>query len=306
MRRILTYVSAVCAVLSLQAGVPQGYYESLQGLTDQALKDAIHTLTASHTRLTYNNLFYYYRQTDAWPEDPTKIWDMYTNSHNVEFLSTDKCPSGMSREHSVPKSWWGSTENDAYSDIINLVPVDATANNKRANWPFGDVASSEWDNGVSRLGTPRSGQGGGASKVFEPADQYKGDFARIYFYMACCYQDLNWVTDGDNTMFDRYSTNWKTLNTWSVDLLLRWAREDPVSEKEINRNEAVYDCQQNRNPFVDNPELMEYIWGNKQGSAWGASEPAVDRPGDFNHDGMVDVSDVQYLINIILGKITID
>ncbi len=304
MKRLAANLFALFTLLCLQAAVPDGYYNSLIGLKDKALKDAVHTLAANHTKLSYDNMFKYYRDTDPWPSDPTKIWDMYTNSGTASFLSNNNCPSGMSREHSVPKSWWGGDNNYAYNDLIHLVPVNADANSARSNWPFGDVATIDWDNGVSKRGTPSSGQGGGASKVFEPDDQYKGDFARIYFYMACCYQDLNWVIGGDNTMFDRYATNWKTLNAWSVELLLRWAREDPVSDKEINRNEAVYSWQNNRNPFVDNPDLMEYIWGNKQGVEWGATEPEppVNLFGDFNNDGVVDVSDLNILVNIILGR----
>ena len=151
-----------------------------------------------------------------------------------------------------------------------FIPADAKANSARGNLPFGDVASSDWDNGSAKRGTPRSGQGGGSSKVFEPADEYKGDFARIYFYMASCYQDYNWAT---TTMLT--NSDWRTLNAWSIELLLRWARQDPVSEKERNRNDAVQIYQNNRNPFVDNPDLMEYIWGDKVGMGFveGGEDP---------------------------------
>ena len=104
MRRLATNLFALLTLLIVQAGVPDGYYNSLTGLQDQALKDAIHTLTVNHTKLNYSNLFKYYRDTDPWPANPSKIWDMYTNRGDVSFLDNDNCPSGMSREHSVPKS----------------------------------------------------------------------------------------------------------------------------------------------------------------------------------------------------------
>ena len=130
-----------------------------------------------------------------------------------------------------------------------------------------------FDNGVSKVGYPVAGQGGGAKYVFEPADEYKGDFARTYFYMATIYQDMTW-----KYTYMVSSNTYPTLNTWSINMLLRWHRQDPVSEKETRRNDAVYGVQNNRNPFIDHPELAEYIWGNKKGMPYnpGSTEPAGD------------------------------
>ena len=270
MKRILTIIALACSLLGMQATVPAGYYNSLHGKTGQDLKDAVHALTKNHTKLSYSSLWYYYYDTDYRPENRNQVWDMYSN--NQYFFGTrGSAVSGMNKEHSFPKSWWGgSSGKDAYSDLYHVIPADAKANSARGNLPFGDVASSDWDNGSAKRGTPRSGQGGGSSKVFEPADEYKGVFARIYFYMASCYQDYNWAT---TTMLT--NSDWRTLNAWSIELLLRWARQDPVSEKERNRNDAVQIYQNNRNPFVDNPDLMEYIWGDKVGTGFveGGEDP---------------------------------
>ncbi len=272
MKRIALYMISLFVVVAATAAVPQGYYNSLKGKTGQDLKTAVHDLTVNHTVLNYNNLWYYYYDTDYVPGNREQVWDMYSN--NEYFFGTrGNAVSGMNKEHSFPKSWWGGSKNAAYSDLHHLIPADANANSARSNWPFGDVASSDWDNGLSKRGTPRSGQGGGAGKVFEPADQYKGDFARIYFYMVSCYQDLNW-----KTTYMLTNSDWRTLNQWSIDLLLRWAREDPVSEKEIARNDAIERYQNNRNPFVDNPDLMEYIWGTMVGTEWDGSGTVIPDP----------------------------
>ena len=255
-----------------QADAPAGYYNSLHGKTGQALKDAVHALTKNHTKLSYNSLWYYYYDTDYRPENRNQVWDMYSNNQYY-FGTRGNAISGMNKEHSFPKSWWGGSKNkDAYSDLYHVIPADANANSARSNWPFGDVASSNWDNGLSKRGTPKSGQGGGASNVFEPADEYKGDFARIYFYMVSCYQDYAWAS---TYMLVDYDDDWRSLKAWSIELLLRWARQDPVSEKERNRNDAVQIYQNNRNPFVDNPDLMEYIWGDKVGTGFveGGEDP---------------------------------
>lgn len=264
--RKLLFTIVFAALIPLAAGavVSTGYYVTLNGKVGEELKDAIHRLTAQHTRLSYSSLWYYYPETDPLPENPDRVWDMYSNIEYFFPAQRGNSVSGMNREHSFPKSWWGSSSSvDAYSDLHHLIPTDATANSKRSNHPFGEVLTEDWNNGVSRRGTPMPGQGGGSTTVFEPNDEYKGDFARIYFYMVSCYQDYTWK----NT-YMLSNTDWKTLNQWSIDLLLKWARQDPVSEKEINRNDAIFRFQNNRNPFVDNPELMEYIWGDKIGYAF--------------------------------------
>ena len=110
----------------------------------------------------------------------------------------------------------------------------------------------------------------GKPRVFEPNDEYKGDLARVYFYMATCYEayktnagkdrsPLDW-DKSDKTMLD--GTIYPFFKEWAIKMLLRWAIEDPVSEKEINRNAAIFDIQKNRNPFVDYPGLEQYIWGS--------------------------------------------
>ena len=264
---------AVTAWMGATAAVPQGYYDSLDGKSGEALKNAIHDLTLRHTVLSYNSLWSYFPETDCYPDNRSRVWDMYSDNYYY-FGST----WSMNREHSVPKSWWaasGQNTNTAlypsYTDIIHLYPADAEANEKKYYWPLGEVSRTTYDNGVTRVGTPKVGQGGGAGSVFEPDDRYKGDFARTYFYMACAYQHYQWR---HTFMFG--NDDWKTLNNWSVNLLCRWARNDAVSDKEVARNDAVQKCQNNRNPFIDIPNLFEYIWGDRQGQVFYLSEAGID------------------------------
>lgn len=122
------------------------------------------------------------------------------------------------------------------------------------------------DNGVSKIGPANYPDYSG--NVFEPADQYKGDFARTYFYMATAYEHYKnlWdITKPENMM---ENNTYPVFKTWAISLLLQWSRQDPVSQKERIRNEKVYSIQRNRNPFIDYPELAEYIWGNNVGTVW--------------------------------------
>jgi endonuclease I len=263
-------VVAITAWLNSGATIPAGYYNALDGKSGQALKDAIHDMLTQHTTLSYNSLWIYFADTDCRDDDSRKVWDMYSD-RTYYFRSGNSGVSGMHKEHSLPKSWWGGYDETqgyaGYTDINHLYPADGDANMAKSNYPLGEVSTPFFDNGVTRVGSPKTGQGGGCSSVFEPDDRYKGDFARTYFYMACAYQHYTW-----KYTYMMTNNSWMTLNNWSIDLLCRWARADAVSDKEVDRNDAVQKHQNNRNPFIDIPELFEYIWGNRQGQVFYLSE----------------------------------
>lgn len=257
MRTMLVIALLALISVAVYAEIPIGYYTSLNGKTEAELKTAACNIIYNHTEVSsYSDLPEYFKKTDVYP-DGERWWDMY--SPEIFYIANGF--SGMNREHSVPKSWWGgSTSIPAYVDLFHLYPSESRANTAKSNYPLGVVQSITFENGVSKVGTPVSGQGGGASRVFEPADEYKGDFARTYFYFVTCYQNLTWKW---TYMFQ--DGTYPTLNAWSQELLLEWHRNDPVSQKEIDRNEQVYLVQNNRNPFIDFPQLAEYIWGDKKG-----------------------------------------
>jgi len=109
--------------------------------------------------------------------------------------------------------------------------------------------------------------------VFEPGDEYKGDIARTFFYMVTCYQDFQWKNNASNFL---NQNTYPVFKDWAIEMLLQWHREDPVSPKETNRNEAVYKIQKNRNPFIDYPELAEYLWGENIGQTFDFDNPGGD------------------------------
>ncbi len=247
------------AFLSI-AEEPAGYYDSAVGKSGNALQKALSNLIGDR-ELGYDNLWEAYRTTDR--RDDGKVWDMYSSTTDFVFGS-DQCGSYSregdcyNREHSVPKSWLGGNK---YSDAHVVVPTDGYVNNRRSNMPFGEVGSTSYvsNGGFSRVGT--CSVAGYSGTVFEPADEYKGDFARIYFYMATRYTTAcgGWSGEGSSV----FSGSFPYLKDWTREMMLRWHQEDPVSEKEIDRNDAVYQLQGNRNPFIDYPELVNLIFGEQ-------------------------------------------
>jgi len=248
-----------------RAQAPAGYYATAENKSGEELRTALFNIIKSHSSVSYSELWQSFYTTDRRP-DNGKVWDIYsdrpggTPAYYYTF-GTDQCGNASSegdcynREHSVPKSWFGGSVAPMYTDLFHLYPTDGFVNNKRGNLPIGEVTNTTWTstNG-SKVGT--SNISGYSGQVFEPIDSFKGDFARTYFYMATCYKDKNlgMETQSNFTGGD--------LKPWAKTLLLQWAAMDPVSQKEIDRNNAVYQIQNNRNPFIDYPELAEKVFGN--------------------------------------------
>ncbi len=260
---------------ALGEGYGDGYYDAMDGLSKEQLKAAVKRCVSDHVRLDYYGLPGEWIDTDVYPErydGQLRWWEMYSNNiyliRNNQTAFQSFSGNKMQREHSIPKSWW-KKNNDveytpAYTDLWNLYPSDAQANMAKSNYPFAPVRSATFDNGLTKVGQPVNGYGGSAPMAFEPGDEYKGDFARTIFYMATVYDDLPWAY---GWMFMKGSS-WPTLREWAYNMLLQWARQDPVSQKEIDRNNAVERKQGNRNPFIDFPELAEYIWGLRTNQAF--------------------------------------
>ncbi len=244
------------------AQIPENYYDSVNGKSGAALKTAFSLVIDEHIERTYKELWTDFYSTDVRADG--KVWDMYSSVTNYTFGDDQnsgtykKEGDNYNREHSMPKSWFDDAE-PMYTDLFHLVPTDSYVNGRRSNYPFGEVKTPTWSSsgGFSNLG-PCS-ISGYSGTVFEPNDEYKGDFARIYFYMATRYEDL--IASWNSPMLS--GNSYTAYADWALQMLLNWAKNDPVSQKEIDRNNAVYAIQGNRNPFVDFPELEQYIWGER-------------------------------------------
>ena len=258
MKRINILFVICLFTITLFAEIPAGYYHKADGKKGNELLNTLNEICSNGTFLKYGKGEGYtwegFHYTDR--NDDGSVIDMYSSTirYQTDFNSVE----GMHIEHALPKSWWGALENYAFRDLHHLFPADAKTNITKNNLPLGEVETASFDNGVSKIGTTTLYNG--KVKCFEPADEYKGDFARAYLYISTTYNEFS-------DIWDSHMMQNNTYPVWTneaIDLLLKWHREDPVSEKEIKRQEAVYQIQHNRNPFIDYPEMVEHIWGNKK------------------------------------------
>lgn len=249
------------------AQIPAGYYNTANGLSGAALKTALYNKISPHTNRTYDDLWTDFQSTDI--KSNGKVWDMYSNCDFTFFVNQDNGTGGTSecqkynREHSFPKSWFGGEVSPMYTDLFHLIPTDKFVNNARGSYAYGQVSnpSQTFSNG-GKIGNNSYG-GTYTGVVYEPADEYKGDLARNYFYMVTCYQNqvASWENNDANGNAMLNGTSYPCFETWAINLLLSWHNADPVSQKEIDRNNDVYAIQNNRNPYIDHPEYISYIWG---------------------------------------------
>ena len=261
--------------------IPAGYYDAIDGKQDSVLKSTLSLIIRGGERYEYGTNQYHsssnppewekgdfkaYGTWQALPFTDRKeggvVWDMYSNC--VRYYPNKPGDSGCSLniEHCLPKSWWGGTVNEAYKDLYNLNPSDQRANSQKSNFAPGHVKKGDkFNNGSFKIDAAKSS--GYGYICWEPAEEYRGDFARTYFYMATAYEYLTW------TAYTQYisGANYLMFSDSIQKVLLDWHRADPVSDKERCRMDVISDIQGNRNPFIDYPELVEYIWGNHKGQA---------------------------------------
>lgn len=250
-----------------------GYYSTTSLLNGAALKTALYNKILGHSVTAYGSgssgLWATYSTTD--PYYNGKVWDIYSTGictvSPYEFtFSTDQCGSYSiegdcyNREHSFPQSWFNSS-SPMVSDMYHVYPTDGKVNGMRNNYPFGEVSSPTYTSLLGGKLGPNT-TAGYTSTVFEPIDEYKGDLARTYFYMATRYENLiaSWQSNGNaNDILN--GTSFPAYDTWTTNLLIKWHNQDPISTKELNRNNAIFGYQANRNPYIDSPQFVQRIWG---------------------------------------------
>lgn len=281
---LATSLNGNATTTNTNSNLPPNYYNAATGLTCAPLKTALSTIiTTGAVQLSYTpGVWTAYLKTDIkrnFENTRDIIWDMYSNrgpglNEPYEYVyQINQCGSYSgeggcyNREHSFPQSWFGGSILPMYSDINHLFPTDGWVNNLRGNFPFGEVTNIEATPGNptqngSKRGTGAAVNFGYAGTVFEPINEYKGDFARAQFYMATRYESqiAGWQANGASADAVLNGTSYQAYDDWYIKLLYKWHVQDPVSDKERARNDSVFVVQNNRNPFIDNPQWVFDVW----------------------------------------------
>ena len=249
------------------AQAPAGYYSTATG-TGYTLKTQLYNIIKDHTVIDYAGLYVTYQTSDIdnFFEKDGSVLDMYsenpagTDPYNYSIAATQRCGNYTNegdcynREHIIPQSVFNEL-SPMVSDAHFITPTDGKVNGIRSNYPHSVVVTpSQTTLNGSKLGT--STTAGYSGLVFEPIDEFKGDIARMYFYFATRYE--NTVAGYNYAMFNNTSN--QVFTTAFLNQLLAWHNQDPVSAREIARNNAIYARQNNRNPFIDNPNYVTEIW----------------------------------------------
>lgn len=255
--------------LAASAQIPNGYYNGATG-TGMNLKTQLYNIIKGHNAKSYNALYTCYLTSDRdyFYENDGTVLDIYSERPSANDPYTysatntgDRCGNYSvegdcyNREHLMPQSVFNEG-SPMVSDAHHIFPTDGKVNGMRGNLPFGKVGTANWtsQNGSKRGNNSTSGYSG---VVFEPIDEFKGDVARALLYFATRYQ--NTIANYDHDMLN--GTSGQAFSPWFLDIVLTWHLQDPVSAREIARNNAVYEFQGNRNPYIDHPEYVASIWG---------------------------------------------
>lgn len=292
-KRLLLQAVLTMLFTCVWAQAPNGtgeYYQNADGKSGAELKTALFNIIkiTKDDVVAYKGLNEKYKLTDKRADGYLRDW--YSNITNYTWDDAGGNSSegaGWNKEHTVPQSWFGEA-SPMKSDIVHVVPTDCYVNNRRSSYPFGEVSKATYTsaNNYCLLGSSKTP--GYSGTVFEPNNEIKGDLARIYFYMATCYEDkcTKWSSGSGSSVFSDENLG---LKNWVVDMMMAWSKLDPVDKVEKARNNAIPGIQTNRNPFVDYPGLEDYIWGDKKDVPFsydnynGGEQNYVARP-TFSHD----------------------
>ena len=266
MKQKLLFLLLLFSLISF-AQIPAGYYSTATG-TGYTLKTQLYNIIKGQIDNGYAGLYVTYQTSDRdyFYENDGTVLDMYSENptgvdpYNYTSDSAQRCGNYSvegdcyNREHIIPQSVFNSN-SPMVADAHFITPTDGKVNGMRSNYPHGTVASASYTskNG-SKLGS--SGVAGYSGTVFEPIDEFKGDIARMYFYFATRYE--NNVAGYSYPMFN--GTSDQVFTTAFLNMLLTWNAQDPVSPREIARNNAIYARQNNRNPYIDHPEYVQLVW----------------------------------------------
>jgi hypothetical protein len=241
---------------------PTGYYNSLDGKSGSVLRQAMQDIIAEEGVVraqTYTDIIDILKEADQNPANSNQVWLVYKEigRAKLDYQTTSNSLGKWNREHTFPRSRGGfnSINLDDIADGKDLFWNTTADSLRHGNSDAHALRAADGPENSSR-GNQFYGQYNGPSGTL---GTFKGDVARSVFYMAVRYNGLEIVNGYPESITGQFG---------DLATLLEWHRNDPPDDFEMNRNNVVYTWQFNRNPFIDHPDLVEYLWGNSVGQVW--------------------------------------
>lgn len=268
----------ILSLLCFSTTATNYYSDDIYTLKESDLKCRIGEIILPHQRITDKAAIeQFIKNCDT--NSSGQLWSIF-DSKLPKYDST-KLPEGYELTSIIHPSYYCSKDAqnyDIYYDLHLIMPCSIEVINEKEDYPCGEINEITYTNGSIKIGV--TSINGTKTSRYEPSNEYKGDIARMIMYAVTCYPTLKWQNKAPQLI---NGGMYPTLNKLAIDLLLKWHREDPVSTKEIERNENVYKLQFNRNPFIDFPDLAEYLWGNKIGESMHRNSDDNNPTNEFIH-----------------------
>ncbi|MDE0599845.1 MAG: endonuclease, partial [Dokdonia donghaensis] len=243
---------------------PDGYYDSIDTLADDALVQALQDIIADPSIVraqTYSDIIDILKEADQSPLNSNQVWLVYTEQQRpkLDFQTSGGSNEGLwNREHTYPRSRGGfnDIEYDQVADGIDIFTTTKADSLRHANSDAHALRAADGPENSSRSNQDYGEYSGPTGNQ----GSFYGDVARSIFFLTIRYNGLDVVSGNP--------ANTTVGALGDLDILLDWHRNDPPDDYEMNRNNVIYNWQFNRNPFIDMPDLVEYIWGTNVGEQW--------------------------------------
>ena len=248
----------------VSAAIPSGYYDTIDGLSGNKLNTAIQSIISDPKVVraqSFADVIDILKKADQSPLNSNQVWLVYSEQQRpkLDFQTSGGSNVGLwNREHTYPRSRGGfdDIEADEVADGIDdffLTNIDSL---RHANSDAHGIRAADGPENSSR-GNQDYGEYDGPDGN---QGSWQGDVARGIFFLALRYNGLE-VVQGN-------PPNSTVGGLGDLDILLDWHRNDPPDDYEMNRNNVVFTWQFNRNPFIDFPDLVEFVYGDRVGEVW--------------------------------------
>jgi len=247
--------------INVSSSFPENYYSDLNGLAGEDLIIALEQIISNPDIVrahSYSDIKEILKDADVNPENSNQVWLVYTEQprSKIDFQTTSSSVGKWNREHTFPRSRGGfnNISADSNADGIDQYWQTSIDSLRHANSDAHGLRASDGPENSSR-GNKHYGDYNGPTGNL---NSFKGDVARSVLFLSLRYNGLD-IVDG----FPETVGQLGDLQT-----ILAWNNIDPVDDFEKNRNNVIYNWQNNRNPLIDLPEIVNYIWGDNFGDVW--------------------------------------